>query len=225
MPKSAEELEAILSHLGKLYPDPRTELRYESPFQLLVAVLLSAQTTDRQVNLVSPALFEHFPDPATFAAAEPESVEPFIRQIGLFHTKARNVVHLSRELRDRFGGRPPATREELMTLPGVGRKTANVFIANALGIPAFGVDTHVLRVANRLGLVRAKTPLEVEMGLCAIIPERLWNDAHHWLILHGRRVCKAQRPLCPECVLSPWCDAFPVARVPRAAPPTPKGRK
>lgn len=197
----------VLTGLRTLYPDARTELDFRTPFQLLIATLLSAQATDVSVNLATPALFEAYPNAAALARAEPAEVEPFIRTIGLFHTKARNVVATSRLLTERYGGEVPRDMTALTSLPGVGRKTANVVLANAFGVPTIAVDTHVGRVSRRLGFTKHTDPDKVEEDLKKIFPENEWVFVHHGLILHGRRVCKARTPLCDRCLLCPDCPS------------------
>jgi endonuclease-3 len=198
--------EAILAGLSELYPDARTELEFTDAFQLLVATMLSAQATDVSVNLATPALFAAYPDAAAMSRAAPEAVEPYIRTIGLFRTKAANLVATSRLLVEKHGGSVPATIAELMELPGVGRKTANVVVSNAFGVPAIAVDTHVGRLSRRLGLSTNTNPDKVEADLMRVIPRQAWVFAHHALILHGRRVCTARAPLCSVC---PLCDVCP----------------
>jgi len=197
---------AILAGLEELYPDARPELNFSNPYETLVAVMLSAQCTDKQVNKVTPALFERYPTVEAMAAASVEDVYPMVKSCG-FKTKATNIVEACRLLAVRHGGEVPSTMEELTALPGVGRKTANVVLANAFKVPALAVDTHVFRVSNRLGLVEAKTVEETEKQLMKAIPKQDWNHAHHWLIYHGRRVCHSQRPDCENCSLKPLCKA------------------
>jgi len=168
---------------------------------------LSAQCTDARVNLVTPALFAAFPTPESLASAEPSVVEPFIKTCGLYHAKARNIVAASRAIAARFGGEVPQTMDALLSLPGVGRKTANVMRAVAFQQDAIAVDTHVFRVANRLGLARAKTPKQTEAALMKVVPRDEWSAAHHWLIHHGREVCHARRPDCAHCVLVDLCPS------------------
>lgn len=200
----------ILHTLASLYPDSRPELHFSNPYETLVATMLSAQSTDVQVNRVTPALFRDFPAVQDLAAATPEAVLPYVRSCG-FKSKATNLVLAAREIMTRFDGQVPGTMEGLTSLPGVGRKTANVVLANAFGIPAMAVDTHVFRVANRLGLAQANTVEKTEIQLMDAIPRELWNKAHHWLIYHGRRVCKAQRPLCGACGLLSLCkNPYPI---------------
>lgn len=204
LPEARAEL---LRGLHALYPDPRTELDHETPWQLLVATILSAQSTDKGVNQVTPALFARYPDPPTMARASAEELEPWISRLGLFRNKAKSLAATARDIVSRFGGEVPNTREALMTLPGVGRKTANVVLSNAFGIPAFAVDTHVFRVSQRLGLASGKSVDDIEAQLMRVIPESLWTRAHHWLILHGRRVCMARNPACARCSLLQRCPA------------------
>lgn len=206
--KRREERAAlILEELRALYPDAHTELDFDTPFQCLIATLLSAQATDVSVNLATPALFNAYPDAHALAAAEPAEVEPYIRTIGLFRTKASNSVKTARILVERHGGRVPGTLEELLELPGVGRKTANVVLANAFGVPTIAVDTHVGRVARRLGLSKETNPDRVERDLAATYPPGEWIFLHHALIFHGRRVCHARRPACETCTLCVLCPS------------------
>lgn len=197
----------ILERLRALYPNPKTALHWTTPFELLVATMLSAQSTDARVNQVTARLFPKHRTPEDFAALSPEELAEQIRDVGLFRTKAAHIVQTARLLVERHGGEVPRDREALEALPGVGRKTANVVLANAFGIPAIAVDTHVFRVANRLGLARAKTPEETERQLMRRIPREDWADAHHWLIYHGRQVCHARRPRCEDCALADLCPA------------------
>jgi endonuclease-3 len=201
----AREIEALFERLAAANPAPRTELVYLDPFTLLVAVALSAQATDVGVNKATKTLFAEAPTPQAMVALGEEGVRERIKTIGLYRNKARNVVALSRLLLERHGGRVPREREALEALPGVGRKTANVVLNEAFGEPTIAVDTHVFRVANRTGLAPGKTPEAVEAGLDAVVPERFKRGAHHWLILHGRYVCKARRPDCPICPVHDIC--------------------
>jgi endonuclease III len=198
---------AVLEGLRTLYPDARTELRFGTPFQLVIATLLSAQATDVSVNAATPALFERYATPQAMAAATPEEVEPFIRTIGLFRTKAKNAVAAARRITEVYGGEVPHTMEELLTLPGVGRKTANVVLANAFGVPAIAVDTHVGRLSRRLGFSKHEDPDEVERDLMRLFPSEQWVFLHHALILHGRRVCVARAPRCAECAVRALCPS------------------
>ncbi len=197
--------DAVLRLLAETYPRARTALAHETPFQLLVATMLSAQSTDAGVNRVTAELFRRYPDARAFARLEPEELESHIRTLGLYRNKARHIIATARKLVEEYAGEVPRTREELERLPGVGPKTANVVLANAFGVPAIAVDTHVHRVANRLGLARASDPLRTEQQLMAVIPEALWAPAHHWLIWHGRQVCHARKPRCEGCPLEPHC--------------------
>lgn len=197
----------ILAELRNLYGEARTELDYSTPFELLIAVILSAQATDVGVNRATPALFGAYPDAASLAQAEPEDVMPLINSIGLYRSKARNIVATARLLTELHGGEVPATREELLELPGVGRKTANVVLGVLYNIPAIAVDTHVGRLARRLGFSRHDHPDKVELDLMKTFPEDEWVYAHHALILHGRRVCTARRPKCAACTIRDWCPS------------------
>ena len=198
--------EHILSELERLYPDAKPALHYHNPYELLVAVILSAQCTDVKVNMVTPALFAAYPTPAHLAAAQAEDVEPYIKTCGLYHNKAKNLVLTAQALMQQHGGEVPADHELLTKLPGVGRKTANVVMSCAVGADAIAVDTHVFRVSNRLGLADASDVLKTEQQLMVSIPKDKWSRAHHWLIYHGRRVCSARKPECGSCSLSPWCE-------------------
>ncbi len=197
---------AIFERLRAANPEPTTELRYSTPFELLVAVVLSAQATDKSVNLATRTLFKVANTPAAIAALGEDGLIPYIRTIGLYRTKAKNLVKLSRILLDEYGGEVPATREALEKLPGVGRKTANVILNTAFGQPTIAVDTHIFRVANRTGLAPGSTVEEVERKLDKLVPDEFKKDAHHWLILHGRYVCKARRPECWRCPIAEWCE-------------------
>ena len=197
--------EAILQLLEAMYPDARPELYFTNPYETLIATMLSAQATDVQVNKVTPALFKAYPTVHALAAATPEEVFPYVKSCG-FKSKAINIVLASRAVVENYGGQIPNTMEALTSLKGVGRKTANVVLANAFGVPAMAVDTHVFRVSNRLGLTRATTVEKTEQQLMKAIPRELWNKAHHWLIFHGRRVCKARNPACGSCALFPLCQ-------------------
>jgi endonuclease-3 len=199
------DVAAMFRRFAKAAPAPKTELHYTSPFTLLVAVVLSAQATDAGVNKATPALFAHADTPEKMAALGEAKVTDLIRTIGLYRTKAKNVVALSRRLIAEFGGTVPADRDALETLPGVGRKTANVVMNVIFGAPTIAVDTHIFRVANRTGLAPGKDPLAVEAGLERVVPKRYLLHAHHWLILHGRYICIARKPKCPECPIADLC--------------------
>ena len=197
--KIAELLRETHDKLLERYGQQECPLRHESPFQLLVAVILSAQCTDKKVNSVTPELFERHPDVDSMAAAEPAEIENIIRSLGLFRAKAANIVGAAREIRGRFDGDVPDTMEELVSLPGVGRKTANVMLGNAFGKPGFPVDTHVIRLLNRIGAVNTKTPEKIERVVNMNLPKELWTDFSHLLITHGRQCCKAAKPTCADC--------------------------
>jgi len=197
---------AIFERLRAANPDPKTELAYRSPFELLVAVVLSAQATDKSVNLATAKLYPVANTPQAIVALGEEKLRDAIKTIGLYRTKARNVVALSRMLIDQHCGAVPQNREALERLPGVGRKTANVVLNTAFGQPTMAVDTHIFRVANRTGLGPGKDPLEVEQRLLKFTPPEFLMNAHHWLILHGRYVCLARKPKCPECAIRDLCE-------------------
>ena len=201
-----EKRREIFARLAAANPEPTTELEYRSPYELLVAVILSAQATDRSVNLATRELFRAVATPQQMVALGTDGLIPYIKTIGLFRTKAKNVVEMSRLLLERHGGEVPATREALEQLPGVGRKTANVVLNTAFGQDTMAVDTHIFRVANRTGIAPGKNPLEVEERLVKFVPERYRRNAHHWLILHGRYVCKARTPDCPQCLIRELCE-------------------
>ena len=200
---------AFFATLRDANPEPATELDYTSVFEMLISVLLSAQTTDRRVNQVTKALFAAGPTPAKMLALGAEAIEEMIKPVGFFRMKTKSVLATCRILVEEHGGEVPRTREALEALPGVGRKTANVVLNNAFGDPTLAVDTHVFRVANRTGLAAGETPLDVELALLQRVPEEFLQSAHHWLILHGRYVCLARRPLCEVCRVARWCDSAP----------------
>lgn len=225
MPKQMTRAAAktLFARLAKERPHPTTELEYKNPFTLLVAVVLSAQATDVGVNKATKQLFEVADTPEKMLTLGEEGLGEHIKTIGLWRGKAKNVIALSRILVDEHGGRIPETREALERLPGVGRKTANVVLNVAFGHPAIAVDTHIFRVANRTGLARGKTTLEVELGLEKIVPPEFLQHAHHWLILHGRYVCVARRPKCPACPIADLC--LYEDKTPAEKPPTTKAAK
>ncbi|CAG1019985.1 Endonuclease III [Burkholderiaceae bacterium] len=206
---NSAQIEPFFAVLKAANPQPASELEYSSVFELLAAVLLSAQATDVSVNKATRRLFAVANTPARMLALGTEGIAEYIKSIGLFRTKARNLHETCRILIERHGGQVPSTREALEALPGVGRKTANVVLNVAFGEPTMAVDTHIFRVGNRTGLAPGKTALEVEMRLLERVPEAYRVDAHHWLILHGRYVCLARRPLCEECLVAPFCDSRP----------------
>ncbi len=226
-----------LAALAAAYPDARTALDFSTPWQLLVATVLSAQCTDQRVNIITARLFGECPDAVAMARLSVEDLEARIFDCGLYHAKARHLAATSRTVAARWGAELPAaiTREELEALPGVGRKTASVVLANAYGVPALAVDTHVFRVAHRLGWSAAKDANHTADDLCHLIPRRQWAAAHHWLIRHGRKICHARRPACGQCVVARWCPRIGVdepaaagggrraAGRPRRAAPVPPG--
>lgn len=205
-----ERFRRFLDYFIEHYPEPKTELQYGNSFELLMAVILSAQCTDKRINQISPALFARFPDPESLAAASIEEVLSYIRSVSYPNNKAKHLVGMGKTLVEKFGGEIPATVEELQTLPGVGRKTANVILSVVYNEPTMAVDTHVFRVSHRLGLapLTATTPLAVEKALMAYIPTQYVPKAHHWLILHGRYVCQARSPKCQICALKEFCKYY-----------------
>lgn len=200
-----DQIEALFARFRAADPDPKTELDYTDPYTLLVAVVLSAQATDASVNRATPSLFAVAGTPEKMVALGAEKVSDKIKTIGLYRNKAKNVVALSEQLLERSGGKVPRTREDLESLPGVGRKTANVVLNVAFGEPTIGIDTHAFRVANRTGLAPGKTPLAVEETLNRVVPDQYKHNCHHWLILQGRYVCKARKPECWRCVVEDIC--------------------
>ena len=209
-----EKRRKIFERLRAANPDPTTELEYGTPFELLVAVVLSAQATDKSVNLATAVLFKEFNTAEKIAALGVERLEGYIKTIGLFRTKAKNVVALSKQLIEKHGGEVPAEREALEALPGVGRKTANVVLNTAFGQETMAVDTHIFRVANRTGVAPGKDVLEVERKLLKFTPPEFLKNAHHWLILHGRYVCLARKPGCPQCLIRDLCEFKGKTKVP-----------
>lgn len=203
---SPAQIDAFFARLAALRPDPKSELEFINPYTLLVAVVLSAQATDVSVNKATKDLFAHISDPAAMLRLGEDALKEKIKTIGLFNAKAKNVIALSRLLLDRYGGAVPKDRAALETLPGVGRKTANVVLNVAFGQPTIAVDTHVFRVANRTGMAPGATPFDVENKLMAVVPDRWKMHAHHWLILHGRYICTARKPRCAECPVRDLCD-------------------
>lgn len=200
--------EKALAELASLYPDAKPALNYTTPYELLVAVVLSAQCTDERVNIVTAKLFEKYNTPEAMVTLSQKELEKYIFSCGFYRMKAEHILSASHDILDKFGGEVPGTIEELMSLAGVGKKTANVIYAVAFGGAAIAVDTHVFRVSNRLGLAKGTTPEKVEEDLCKAIPKSDWGKAHHWLIYHGRRVCHSQRPACGECTLAHLCDYY-----------------
>lgn len=204
--KDAHRIEKILEILERTYPEATTELVHRNPYQLLVATILSAQTTDRQVNKVTPGLFKKFPDVRDLGEADVDDIAGLVKTCGFYKTKARNIKEACRIITERYRGEVPGTMEDLTSLPGVGRKTANVVLSNIFGVDAIAVDTHVFRVANRLGLAEAHNVQNTEKQLMENIPRDKWSKAHNWLVHHGRRICKARKPLCGECPLAELCE-------------------
>jgi len=196
----------IYARLREKIPRPETELEYINPFELLIAVILSAQATDISVNKATALLYPVANTPQAIYDLGVQKLKDYIKTIGLYNTKAGNIIKTCRLLIDNFGGEVPRTREELESLPGVGRKTANVILNTAFGEPTIAVDTHIFRVSNRTGLAKGKTPLEVEKRLTRLTPDEFKLDAHHWLILHGRYTCKARKPECPDCIIRDLCE-------------------
>ncbi len=205
-----EKAEFFYQELKKFYGEPGTALDYSSPFQLLLAVILSAQTTDKQVNKITPRLYSRYPTPEKLASANQRELEEMIKGIGLYRNKTKALINCAKKLLRDFDGKVPVTREELMSLPGVGRKSANVVLAVAFEKASFPVDTHVFRVSRRLGLTNGKTPDQVEEEVTSIYPEKDWIVFHHLLISHGRTICKARKPLCPECPIGEECPSYKV---------------
>ena len=209
---NAQKRRKIFERLRAANPEPRGELEYRTPFELLVAVILSAQATDKSVNLATRELFRHARTPQQLLALGIDGLVPYIKRIGLYRAKAKNILATCALLIERHAGKVPREREALEQLPGVGRKTANVVLNIAFGEATIAVDTHIFRVANRSGIAPGRTPLEVERKLLKFVPEEFRLHAHHWLILHGRYVCKARSPLCPQCAIADLCDFKPKTR-------------
>lgn len=206
-PRGARQRAAsTVSRLKDLYPAV-TELTHENPFQLLIATILSAQTTDRSVNSITPELFRRYPTAADLAAADPAVVEKLIKPTGFFRLKTRRIIAAARAIVELFGGEVPRTIEEMVQIPGIGRKTANVILGAGFGVPGFAVDTHVTRLTNRLGLAQTRDPVKIEFQVTSMVPPEEWTGLSLRLILHGRRVCDARKPLCPECVLNDFCPS------------------
>jgi endonuclease-3 len=220
--KRKERFEGIIDYFSKHQPHAETELEYESPFQLLVSVILSAQCTDKRVNMTTPAFFAKFPDAESLSLAAPEEVFPLIKSISYPNNKTKHLIGMAKMLVEQFNSEVPGNVDELQKLPGVGRKTANVIASCIFNQPKMAVDTHVFRVAKRLGLtLGAKTPLQTELQLIRFIPEGKIPLAHHWLILHGRYVCLARKPKCDECSIRRWCKYYEQAQRKKQAKPVP----
>ena len=201
-----DDIIKVLDILEETYPDAECALNHKNVYELIVAVALSAQTTDKSVNQVSPALFERYPDAETLAAAEPSEVEEYIKRIGMYRTKAKNIVAMAQKICCDFGGKVPNDYDSLISLPGVGRKTANVVLAVGFGQQRIAVDTHVFRVANRIGLADEKDVLKTELSLMERVPEERWSRTHHSLIFHGRQCCDARKPKCDSCPVNIYCE-------------------
>lgn len=202
------EIDEVLKILSELYPNAESELNYSNPFELLIATILAAQCTDKRVNMITRELFKKYKKPKDYLSLTEEELGELIKSCGFYRNKSRSILNTCRILVDKYDGKVPDTREELMKLPGVGRKTANVVISNAFGKDAIAVDTHVFRVSNRIGLASSDNVDETEKNLMTNIPDNLWSQAHHWLIFHGRRICKARRPKCEICPLTDYCLYF-----------------
>jgi len=203
-----KNIKKIIDIFEAKYPDPESALNYNNEFELLVATILSAQTTDKQVNKVTSNLFDKYNNPDDFASLEPEELEEEIKSIGLYRNKSKYIVKTSKKLIEDYKGQVPDTRKQLTDLSGVGRKTANVVLSCGFTKDAFPVDTHVFRLANRIGLVKSDKVREVEEGLMEVIPKEYWSKMHHWLIFHGREVCKSQNPRCEECKIKNFCNYY-----------------
>jgi len=203
-----ERYKRFVSHFSERQPDAETELHYHNPFQLLIAVILSAQCTDKRINQVTPALFQRFPTPASLAETTPDIVFDYIRSVSYPNNKAKHLVGMAKMLTEEFADEVPSDINQLQKMPGVGRKTANVIASVIYNAPAMAVDTHVFRVANRIGLTNGKTPLAVEKDLVKYLPQEVIHVAHHWLILHGRYVCVARSPKCSICEITNFCKYF-----------------
>lgn len=213
IPALKKRVPLLLAELDRLYPDPKCALNHENPLQLLVATILSAQCTDARVNLVTPALFARYKSATDYADADPEELEIYVKSTGFYRNKAKSIRACCRLLVEKYKGTVPGTLEELAALPGVGRKTANVLLGNAFGVPGITVDTHVGRLSRRLGLTDRTDPVKVEFALMKLIPQSEWTRFSHQLILHGRQVCHALKPRCPECTLAKLCPRIGVAVV------------
>ncbi len=212
--RKKERFEHVVRWFDQNAPSAETELQYQNNYQLLVAVILSAQCTDKRVNMITPKVFEAFPTPEVMAASHSDEVFEYIQSCSYPNNKAKNLVKMAQKLVSDFHGEVPAEMDALLTIPGVGRKTANVILSVAFDIPAMAVDTHVFRVSNRIGLTtNSKTPLQTEQELIKYIPRELLSKAHHWLILHGRYVCIARKPKCEQCGISAWCKYFEKTRL------------
>ncbi len=204
----------VIQILSETYPDAKCALNFTTPFELLVATVLSAQCTDARVNMVTEKLFTKYHGPEDYAAITPEILQEDIKELGLFRTKSENIIATSKILLEKYHGDVPQNQDELVTLPGVGRKTANVVVSNAFGIPAVAVDTHVARVSNRLGMADSENPLEIEKQICSRLPKSVWTQAHHLLIHHGRKICHARKPECEICPVRDYCKYYKTVFLP-----------
>lgn len=203
-----ENIEKTLKALSETYPNAKCALEFKSPYELLVSTILSAQCTDVRVNQVTEELYKEYNTPEKMISLTEEELGEKIRSCGFYKNKSKNILGATRDIIQKHGGEVPKTMEELIELPGVGRKTANVVLSNAFGVPAIAVDTHVFRVSNRLGISKGDTPDQVEKGLMENVPREMWSDTHHYLIWHGRQICKARKPQCEICPLAPYCEYF-----------------
>ncbi|WPC42151.1 endonuclease III [Clostridium sp. JS66] len=202
-----KNINKILETLSKTYPDAKCALNFKSPYELLISTILSAQCTDVRVNMVTEKLYEKYNTPEAMITLTEEELSEKIRSCGFYKNKSKNILGATKAILEN-GGKVPETMEELLKLPGVGRKTANVVLSNAFGVPAIAVDTHVFRVSNRLGIANGDTPEQVEKGLMKNVPRDMWSDTHHYLIWHGRLICKSRKPDCEKCPLAPYCEYF-----------------
>lgn len=203
-----ENTKKILEILSETYPDAKCALNFNSPYELLISTILSAQCTDVRVNQVTEELYKEYNTPEKIISLTEEELGEKIRSCGFYKNKSKNILGATRAILEEHNGEVPSTMEELIKLPGVGRKTANVVLSNAFGVPAIAVDTHVFRVSNRLGISKGDTPDQVEKGLMENVPREMWSDAHHYIIFHGRQICKARKPNCEQCPLAPYCEYF-----------------
>lgn len=203
-----ENTKKILEILSETYPDAKCALNFNSPYELLISTILSAQCTDVRVNQVTEELYKEYNTPEKIISLTEEELGEKIRSCGFYKNKSKNILGATRAILEEHNGEVPSTMEELIKLPGVGRKTANVVLSNAFGVPAIAVDTHVFRVSNRLGISKGDTPDQVEKGLMENVPRKMWSDAHHYIIFHGRQICKARKPNCEQCPVAPYCEYF-----------------
>ncbi|MBC2399428.1 endonuclease III [Clostridium tetanomorphum] len=203
-----EDINKVLEILSQTYPNAKCALEFKSPYELLISTILSAQCTDKRVNIVTEELYKKYNSPESMITLSQEELGEKIKSCGFYKNKSKNILEASKAILEEHNGNVPDTMEELTKLPGVGRKTANVVLSNAFGIPAIAVDTHVFRVANRIGIGKGKTPDQVEKELMKNVPRNMWSDTHHYLIWHGRNICKARKPDCEKCPIAPYCEYF-----------------